>query len=152
MSGIAGPVYLEGMARPDGGALLDPEAAKEWLSAWKGRIDELAAATGAMSERVQALRVTVTDPSGLAEVTVDSAGTLVDLRLGERMYQLAPEVVARTILDTVAEAKAEMAVRAQAVITETLGPDSVAGQEIARRLGEQLRGPDQPDEGDGAAR
>jgi hypothetical protein len=46
---------------PGGGGLLDPDGAMEWLSAWKGRIDELAADTKVMSDRLQELRVTAAD-------------------------------------------------------------------------------------------
>jgi hypothetical protein len=72
--------------------ILDPEGARERLAAWKGRIDKLAADTQAMGERPQAVRVTASDPTGLVEVTVDSTGALVDLKLTERMQRTEPAV------------------------------------------------------------
>ncbi|MEU4470675.1 YbaB/EbfC family nucleoid-associated protein [Micromonospora sp. NPDC023888] len=124
---------------PNAGGLLDPDGAMDRLAEWKGRLDQLATATDAMSERVQELRVTVADGNGLVEVTVDSAGALVDLRLGQRIQRVAPDVVARTIMSTIGLAKRQLADRAQEVIGETLGTDSPAARAIAERVGQQLR-------------
>jgi DNA-binding protein YbaB len=121
---------------------LDPDGAKQWLAAWKGRIDEMAASAKAMSDRMQDLRVSAADPNGMVEVTVDTTGALVDLRLGPRIQRVAPEEVARTVMDTIAEAKGVLADRAQEIIAETMGADSEAGREIVARLEQQLRGPD----------
>lgn len=85
---------------PGAGGILDPDGAKAHLAEWKGRIDRLAADTRTMSERLQELRVTAVDDDGIAEVTVDSSGALVDLRLGARIQRVAPEIVAATIMAT----------------------------------------------------
>ncbi|MFG2058474.1 YbaB/EbfC family nucleoid-associated protein [Micromonospora sp. NPDC048930] len=122
--------------------MLDPDGAKERLAAWKGRIDQLATDTRAMSDRLQELRVTVADGNGLAEVTVDSTGGLLDLRLGPRIQRVAPEVVARTIMDTIREAKRQLADRSQEIIADTIGTESAAGRAIAERVGQQLRDAD----------
>ncbi|MFI7658719.1 YbaB/EbfC family nucleoid-associated protein [Micromonospora parva] len=124
---------------PHAGGLLDPGAAMDRLAEWKGRLDQLATATDAMSERIQELRVTVADGNGLVEVTVDSAGALVDLHLGQRVQRVAPDVVARTIMTTIATAKRQLADRAQEIISDTLGTDSPAARAIAERVGQQLR-------------
>ncbi|WP_433127737.1 YbaB/EbfC family nucleoid-associated protein [Micromonospora sp. CA-240977] len=124
---------------PHTGGLLDPDGAMDRLAEWKGRLDQLATATDAMSERVQELRVTVADGNGLVEVTVDSVGALVDLRLGQRIQRVAPDVVARTIMSTIDLAKRQLADRAQEIIGETLGTDSPAARAIAERVGQQLR-------------
>lgn len=124
---------------PDGGGLLDPDGARDRLAAWKGRIDQLAADTKAMSDRLQALRVTQADGNGLAEVTVDSVGALVDLRLGPRIQRVAPDVVARTIMDTIRDAKRQLADRSQEIIADTVGTESAAGRAIAERVDQQLR-------------
>ncbi|MEU5965450.1 YbaB/EbfC family nucleoid-associated protein [Micromonospora parva] len=124
---------------PHAGGLLDPGAAMDRLAEWKGRLDQLATATEAMSERIQELRVTVADGNGLVEVTVDSVGALVDLHLGQRVQRVAPDVVARTIMTTIATAKRQLADRAQEIISDTLGTDSPAARAIAERVGQQLR-------------
>ncbi|MEH0930680.1 YbaB/EbfC family nucleoid-associated protein [Micromonospora sp. CPCC 205558] len=124
---------------PPTGGLLDPGGAMDRLAEWKGRLDQLATATDAMSERIQELRVTVADGNGLVEVTVDSVGALVDLHLGQRVQRVAPDVVARTIMATIAAAKRQLADRAQEIIGDTLGTDSPAARAIAERVGQQLR-------------
>ncbi|MFG1675111.1 YbaB/EbfC family nucleoid-associated protein [Micromonospora sp. NPDC049282] len=124
------------------GGLLDPDGAVERLAAWKGRIDQLAADTKAMSDRLQELRVTAADGNGLCEVTVDSTGALCDLRLGPRTQRVAPDVVARTVMDTIREAKRQLADRSQEIIADTVGTDSAAGRAVAERVGQRLRDPD----------
>lgn len=125
---------------PGTGGLLDPDGAVDRLAEWKGRIDRLAADTRVMSERLQDLRVTVADDNRLAEVTVDATGRLVDLRLGQRIQRVAPEVVARTIMETIGVARRQLADRSQEIIADTVGTESAAARAIAERVGEQLRG------------
>nr|WP_203823732.1 YbaB/EbfC family nucleoid-associated protein [Actinoplanes palleronii] len=95
-----------------------------------------------MSDRLQELRVTVTDTNRMVEVTVDSSGSLVDLSLGERTQRVAPEVVARTIMATIREAKGQLAEKSKEIIADTLGTESVAAREIADRVEQQLTPPD----------
>jgi DNA-binding protein YbaB len=118
---------------------LDPDDARERLAAWKGRIDRLAADTKAMSDRFEELQVTTRDPGGLAEVTVDSTGGLLALRLTREIERVTPDEVADTIMRTIRAAKAELADRTEEIIEDTVG-DSAAGRAIAERVGEQLRG------------
>ncbi|TVT53286.1 YbaB/EbfC family nucleoid-associated protein [Amycolatopsis rhizosphaerae] len=120
--------------------ILDPEGARERLAAWKDRIDKLAADTRAMSERLQAVRVTAGDPAGLAEVTVDSTGALVDLRLTDRIQRTPPAVVARTILATLGEARNRLADQSREIISETVGTGSAAAaRAIADTVERRLR-------------
>jgi DNA-binding protein YbaB len=123
--------------------VLDPDGARQRLEAWKGRIDKLAADTKTMSDRFESLRVTATDPEGIAEVTVDSAGALVDLRLTRQMERSTPEVVARAVMDTIRRAKAELADRSEKIIEDTVGTESHAARAIAQRVGQRLRAPAQ---------
>ncbi|MDQ4039238.1 MAG: YbaB/EbfC family nucleoid-associated protein [Actinomycetota bacterium] len=138
------------------GNILDPDGARERLGAWKDRIDKLAADTQAMSDRLHEVRVTATHPTGLAEVTIDSTGALVDLRLTDRIQRTAPAVVAQTILATLGEARNKLADRSQEIIADTVGTQSPAARAIADSVGRQLRGgpapeptaaPDDDDEG-----
>ncbi|HEV7651761.1 MAG TPA: YbaB/EbfC family nucleoid-associated protein [Actinophytocola sp.] len=118
---------------------LDPDDARERLAAWKGRIDKLAADTKAMGDRFSQLEVTTRDPGGLAEVTVDSTGGLVALRLTREIERVTPDEVADTIMRTIRAAKAEIADRSEEIIEETVGTESAAGRAIADRVGQQLR-------------
>lgn len=128
------------------GATPDPEESRERLQAWKGRIDQLAADTQAMSDRMQELRVTVSDPNHMVTVTVDSTGNLLDLVLTERSRRIELQYVSQTIMETIREAKAQIADRSAEIIESTLGSDSGPGQAIAERVRAQLM-PDGFDEG-----
>jgi DNA-binding protein YbaB len=121
--------------------ILDPDGAREQLEAWRGRIDRLAADTKSMSDQMQQLRVTAKDRDGVVEVTVDSSGSLVDLKL-QRVARISGEELARTIMDTVREAKRQVAARSLEVIESTLGTDSPAARGIAERVRDHLTPPD----------
>jgi DNA-binding protein YbaB len=118
--------------------VLNPDDARQRLEAWKGRIDKLAADTKAMSDRFQGLQVTRKDRDGMAEVTVDSTGALVALKLTREIERSSPDVVAATIMSTIRDAKAELAERSQEIIADTIGTESAAARAIADRVGQQL--------------
>ncbi|ANZ40184.1 hypothetical protein BBK82_33295 [Lentzea guizhouensis] len=119
--------------------ILDPGGAVERLTAWKGRIDKLAADTRAMSERIQQVRVVVADPGGLAEVTVDSTGALVDLRLTDRIQRTRPEAVAQAVLTTLTTARRQLAERSREIVADTVGTDSATGRAVVAHV-ERLPG------------
>lgn len=133
---------------PGAGGLLDPDSAHEQIARWREHVERMAGDTKAMSDRLREARVTATDSDGLVEVTIDSTGRLVDLRLRERVRGVPPEVTARTIMQTVAVAAGQMGDRARQIIAETMGTDSAAGREIAERVVAQLQMPDQAVDGD----
>jgi len=120
--------------------VLNPDDARERLAAWKGRIDKLAADTKTMSDRFQQLQVTRKDRDGLVEVTVDSSGSLLALKLSKEIDRASPDVLAATIMSTIREAKNDLADRSQEIIAETVGTESPAARAIAERVGEHLRG------------
>jgi DNA-binding protein YbaB len=123
-----------------GGGLLDPDDANAYLQDWKGRVDRMAASTQAMSDQLQSLQVTAEDGDGLAEVTVDSTGVLVDVRFSERIQRVAPEVVSRGVMTAVRNARQKAAERSRQIVTDTMGSDSVAARAIAERVEQQLLG------------
>jgi DNA-binding protein YbaB len=129
------------------GGLLDPDSAHEQIARWREHVDRMAGDTQAMSDRLQQARVSATDSDGLVEVTIDSTGRLVDLRLRERVRNAAPDVLAATIMRTVAAAAGQMGERVRQIVTETMGSDSAAGREIAERAVRQLQMPDREQEG-----
>lgn len=120
--------------------VLTPDDARERIDAWKGRIDKLAADTKAMSDQFQALEVTRRDRDGMVEVTVDSSGSLVALRLTREIERASPDVLAGTIMSTIRDAKTELAARSQEIIEDTVGTESPAARAIAERVGEHLLG------------
>ncbi|TDD54766.1 YbaB/EbfC family nucleoid-associated protein [Saccharopolyspora elongata] len=121
------------------GNILDPDGARERLAAWKGRIDKLAADTQTMSDRLQQVRATASDPNGLAEVTVDSTGALVGLQLTSRIQRVAPDVVAQAIMATLGDAKNKLADQSQEIIADTVGTESPAARAIADSVERHLR-------------
>ncbi|MEV0053714.1 YbaB/EbfC family nucleoid-associated protein [Saccharopolyspora shandongensis] len=127
------------------GNILDPDGARERLAAWKDRIEKLAADTQTMSDRLQEVRVITTDPKGLVELTIDSTGALVDLKLTSKMERTAPDVVSRTIMETLAQAKNQLADRSQEIIADTVGTESAAARAISESVGNHLR-TDQPEQ------
>jgi DNA-binding protein YbaB len=118
----------------------EPDAARAYLADWQGRIQQKAASTQAMSDQIGRLRVTAEDENGLAEVTIDAQGALLDVRLSERIRRYAPEAVSRAVMGAVRQARQEAAGRARQIVVETMGGDSAAGQAIADRLEQQLNG------------
>ncbi|GLZ82048.1 hypothetical protein Afil01_68550 [Actinorhabdospora filicis] len=115
----------------------DPAEARGKIAAWRGRIDRLAADTAAMSARMSELRVTATDPGEFAEVTIDSGGSLVDLRLSPRVGRIPHDEIARNVLAALDEAKRRLAGRSREVIEETIG-GTEAGRAIAERVQQRL--------------
>jgi DNA-binding protein YbaB len=130
-----------------GGGLLDPDGAHAQIAQWREDVERMAGNTQAMADRLREARVTATDANRLVEVTVDSTGRLVDLQLRERVRNVSPDVVARTIMQTIAVAAGQMGERARQIITETMGADSAAGREIAERVVQQLQPPEPPGDG-----
>lgn len=122
----------------DAGDLLDPDAAMEYLTAWKEQAEQDAAGAQTMSARLQEVRLTASDGNGLVEVTVDASGVLVDLVLGHRIQRVAPEVVARTILDTIRSARGQLVERSREIIEETMG-SGPAARSLAQRVEQRLR-------------
>lgn len=125
------------------GGIPDPEASRDRLVAWKGRIDQLAADTQAMSDQMEQLRVTVMDPRRIVQVTVDSTGNLVDVLFSELIRRFTPEEVSQALMATIRAAKLQVADRSAEIIEATLGSDSSAGRAIADRVRKQLSPPDE---------
>jgi DNA-binding protein YbaB len=123
-------------------AFLDPDASREYLRSWRENIDRTAARAAAMAERLQQLRTTAKDGNGLAEVTIDSSGVVLDLTLTDRIHRHTPEAVARAVMTALREARATAARRAQEIAVETMGPDSLSARTTADRMRELLERPE----------
>ncbi|MET8148416.1 YbaB/EbfC family nucleoid-associated protein [Actinoplanes sp. NPDC049668] len=135
----------------DEGGILDPDGARDYLRDWQGRVDRMAVDAQAVSERLESLRVTAEDANGIAEVTIDSTGALVDIRFSERIQHAQPDVVSRAVLSAVREARSSAADRSRQIVRDVMGGESVAGRAIADRMAERLRGPDAGGAGPGVA-
>lgn len=125
-----------------GEPFLDPDSSRDYLRSWTQRVDTLTADTQAMSERIKQLRVSASDGNDLAEVTIDSAGVLVDLELNSRIHRFGPEVVARAVMTAYGKARMAVAARSREIAEEVLGPDSLAARTIAARMRTLREAPD----------
>jgi DNA-binding protein YbaB len=121
---------------------LDPDASREYLRSWQDRIDQTAARAKTMTEQLERLRITAKDGNGMAEVTIDSSGVLVDLALTERIHRYQPDAVARAVMAALGNARTEAAHRAREIAVETMGPDSLSARVTADRMRELLERPD----------
>ncbi|MBL7256209.1 YbaB/EbfC family nucleoid-associated protein [Paractinoplanes lichenicola] len=113
--------------------LLDPDASREYLRDWKGRVDRAAAAAQVMSERLGQAKFTAADGNGLVEVTIDSSGVLLAVEFSERIQRVPPEAVSRAVMGALGIARGKAARVTREIIDETLGPDSTAGRLIKER-------------------
>jgi DNA-binding protein YbaB len=129
-------------------AFLDPDSSREYLRSWNTRVQQMQERTQAMSEQIEQLRTTVKDSNDLAEVTIDSSGVLLDLKLTDRIRRFEPEVVARAVLSALREARVIAAGRAREIAVETMGPDSLSARTIGDRLEQLLEAPDAPEDDD----
>ncbi|WP_233513652.1 YbaB/EbfC family nucleoid-associated protein [Micromonospora craterilacus] len=100
------------------------------LDEWESSIADRATRAKALSTRVQALTGTAHSPDRTVEVTVDSAGLLVDLRLDERVRQQSATQTARQVLATTRAAQADLLRRIAAATDETLGNADPAGSAV----------------------
>jgi DNA-binding protein YbaB len=123
-------------------AFLDPDASREYLRSWKENVDRVAAKAAAMSEQMERLRVTASDSNGLAEVTIDSSGVLVNLELTDRIHRTEPKAVSRAVMSALREARSVAADRAREIAVETMGPDSLSARTVADRMRQVLERPD----------
>ncbi|MEV0881860.1 YbaB/EbfC family DNA-binding protein [Micromonospora echinofusca] len=78
------------------------------LDGWEASIATRAARAKELASQVQAMRGTATSPDRTIQVTVDSSGLLVDLRLDDRIRQHSAAHTARQILDTTRAAHADL--------------------------------------------
>ncbi|AVT29556.1 MULTISPECIES: YbaB/EbfC family nucleoid-associated protein [unclassified Plantactinospora] len=99
------------------------EAARRRVQAWQASSADRAERAAELSRRLAGLRVTTRGADGLVEVTLDSSGALVDLRLDERTRQQPAARVAEEILATVRAARAELSRRVAEATEESLRAD-----------------------------
>ncbi|MEV6811307.1 YbaB/EbfC family DNA-binding protein [Micromonospora sp. NPDC051296] len=100
------------------------------LDEWESSFADRAARARTLSTRVQALTGNAHSPDRTVEVTVDSTGLLVDLRLDEQVRQHSAAQTARQVLATTRAAQADLMRRITAATNETLGDDDPAAAAI----------------------
>ncbi|MEU8153124.1 YbaB/EbfC family DNA-binding protein [Micromonospora sp. NPDC048986] len=100
------------------------------LDAAERRLDEWESSLAERAERAKTLSATMRELTGTAhnadrtvDVTVDSAGLLIDLRLDERVRQQSAVHTARQILETTTAARADLLRQVSDAATQSLGDD-----------------------------
>lgn len=122
------------------------DAAGRRLDEWESSFTDQATRARALSARVQTLTGTARSADRTVEVTVDSSGLLIDLRLDERVRQHSAAHTARQIMVIARAAHADLLRQLTEATRETLGDGDPAGQAIVdsyqRRLGPDQGAPD----------
>ncbi|MEU8110845.1 YbaB/EbfC family DNA-binding protein [Micromonospora sp. NPDC048947] len=124
------------------------------LDAAERRLDEWESSLAERAERAKTLSATMRELTGTAhnadrtvDVTVDSAGVLIDLRLDERIRQQPAAHSARQILETTTAARADLLRQVSDAVTQSLG-----GDPSAQTIVDSYRGRLLPDQGSNDAR
>lgn len=117
---------------------LDPDAARLYLESVQQRAQQNAVNARLMRAQIDQLRVQASDDNGLAKVTIDANGVLVDLELTERIHRVEPRVTARAILEATRRARRSAVEQSRQIAVDALGPDSLSARTFAERLEQQL--------------
>ncbi|MEU5903296.1 YbaB/EbfC family DNA-binding protein [Micromonospora sp. NPDC047467] len=123
------------------------DAAGRRLDEWESSLTERAERAKTLAARVQALTGTARNPDRTIEVTVDSTGLLIDLRLDERLRNQPAASTARQILATTRAAQADLLTQLTAVTTDALGDDPSAQAVIDSYRSRLVRDPGSNDAG-----
>ncbi|WP_247683782.1 YbaB/EbfC family DNA-binding protein [Micromonospora sp. D93] len=102
------------------------DAAERRLDEWEKSLAERAARAKTLSATMRDLTGTARNPDRTVEVTVDSGGLLIDLRLDERIRQQPAAHTARQILETTTAARADLLRQVSDATTQSLGDDASA--------------------------
>jgi DNA-binding protein YbaB len=103
--------------------VIDPE---QLLSQYEGKLAEAQAKSDAIRENLAHLQVTERSPDGQITVTVNDAGNLVGLQLGQALQRKDGAVVAQDIMRTLQAAQSRVANTVQESMAPLLGADSEA--------------------------
>lgn len=113
-------------------------AAGQRIDNWESSLARRAERSQALSARLAALTATAASADRAVEATVDSAGTLIALRLDERVRAQSAARTAEQILATTRAAYAELLRQVTAATREILGPDDPAAEAIIGGYGRRL--------------
>lgn len=106
------------------------DSALRWVDDWESHFEEQAARARALSQRMAGISATATSADGLVKVTVDSSGTLRDLRLDEAIRRRPAAETAAQILAVTRLAMRRLAEQVGQAAEETVGRDTPTGRAI----------------------
>ncbi|MET8087463.1 YbaB/EbfC family DNA-binding protein [Micromonospora sp. NPDC005237] len=102
------------------------DAAGRRLDEWESSLAERAERAKTLSTRMRELTGTAHTPDRTVQVTVDSAGLLIDLWLDERTRQQPAARTAQRIVDTTRAARTDLLRQVAEVTAESFGDDASA--------------------------
>lgn len=114
-------------------------SAAEQLRAWAAATQDAATAADALAEGVARLRATASDTSNDITVTIDAAGALLGLDLGEKARDASPDRLAASIMDTVRSARRSVLDQLTTLVGATVGTDSPTGAAVLELHERRLR-------------
>ncbi len=117
------------------------ESAAEHVRAWAARAERHASAASTMADEIARISATARDASGAITVTVDAAGALVGLELGDAVQRMSPARLAAEIMATVRTARGDIVGKVASVVDATVGAGSPTGAAVMsgleRRFGQR---------------
>jgi DNA-binding protein YbaB len=114
-------------------------AAGRRVDEWDSSLAERATKAAVLSRRLAELAGTATSDDRLVEVTVDSSGALVGLRLDEQIRAQPASRTAEQILAAIRAAHENLVRQASAATIEALGADDPAGRAVVDAYEKRLR-------------
>jgi DNA-binding protein YbaB len=107
---------------------------REWLAGYRDRLEDVRARAARAERELAAVAGTATSRDGAVTVTVDQAGALQHLALGEHAEALTREQLAATVLDTARRARQDAVRQAEAALVPVFGERSAAMQMLRAHL------------------
>jgi hypothetical protein len=124
----------------------DLSAAHERIDEWESALRDRVTKATELANRTASLTGSARDRDGLAEVTVDSTGSMTQLWLSERVRHQSAAATAELVITTMRAAQSQLAHRMSAEAAAAYGPHSAATAAIIanveRRFGQSLDGDD----------
>ena len=108
----------------------DLDEADRLVDQWQAGIEERAARTRELAERLRALTATARSEDGLVTVTLGPSGDITELVLAEGIREQPAATTAKAILATLGAARESLTAAATIVTSETVGADSETGKAV----------------------
>jgi DNA-binding protein YbaB len=117
--------------------MIDPE---QLLSQYEGKLAQAQAKSDAIRENLAHLQITERSPDGQITVTVNDAGNLVALQLGQALQRKDGAAVAQDVMRTLQAAQSRIA----SVVQESMAPLLGADSETMHLMMDKLRSSQPP--------
>ena len=119
------------------------ESALERIDEWERSMSRRAEQAQALAQQTAELTATARSRDGLVEVTIGPDGRVQRIDLDERTRQQAAAATARTIMETLTAANADLLKRFEEVAEATVGAESETGRMLVAGLRKRLGAADE---------